>query len=393
MSSIAREFVKRFGLTVLLMVPLFAYVGLRFAVFAASPFDKGPWVTWAHERLDPATSVQVRWETSEPGGTDLWLAAAPGGPFAPVAYGGPPVRLHVVTLQGLTPGTKYYYRVGDPGGKIHQFSTAPVTTVPFNFTVVSDTQSLWGTGHFDRVTRALGRAGDVAFTAVLGDLVQDGDYQRDWNFFFSRGSRFLSKAGFVPLPGNHDERGGWEAASLYPRYFNYSNDARRLYYAFNWSNVLFVAMEVAVGANSDLSADPEQLAWLEGVLSAAADKDFRVVAFHRNVYTVEPEGDNDALIRTLLPVLDAHDVQLVMYGHHHCYMRFDDGNRTYVCTGGGAGMLDEAHVTHRYVQRFANVPNYLHVFVDGGTMEVRAVTPDGVTIDSVTLTSNTGGGA
>ncbi|MHA1730929.1 MAG: metallophosphoesterase [Promethearchaeota archaeon] len=382
----AVDVVKRLFLTFLVLSPIVVYLGVRYVAVRVSARAKAPWVIWSHEGIDPANSVQVWWETETPTGTALWLSDDPSATFVKVADSSAATTMHVVTLVGLSPDTRYYYKVGSAGNPARSFRTAPAADVPFNFTMISDTQAMWGTGHMPRVAAAIARIRDTAFVSDVGDLVQDGDYQPYWDYFFHTNDPWLSKFGFVPVPGNHDERGGFNESSLWTKYFNYSTSSRRLYYAFNWSNVLFVSMQIAVGSEESALVDGgDQRRWLEGVLGAAQDKAFRVVMFHRQVYSTIPLGDSEAFIETWLPTFDAYNVSLVVHGHHHTYQRFWDGNRTYICLGGGGGLVDLSHMTKPGNQHVNPIPNYMVGSVDGDRMVVSVYTPAGELVDSVTL--------
>lgn len=394
-----RDVLLRLGLSVLLLTPVVAYLGVRNLMVQASARAKPGYVVWSEADVNPQTSVVVRWETTTATGSAVWIAPSPAGVFQLNYSATEAVRFHAARLEGLEPGTRYYYRVGAPedalgdladaSGAPRSFQTAPRAATPFNFTMISDTQAMWGTGHMPRVARALGNLGDTGFVANLGDLVQDGDVQAYWDYYFQVNEPWLHKFGFVPVTGNHDARGGWQDRSLYADYFSFATPGQRLFYAFNWSNALFVVMEIAEGDDENLTADATQEAWLRHTLAAAQDQAFRVVVFHRQVYSVEPGQDSIDAIRTVVPLLVEYNVSAVVHGHHHCYMRFlDPHGLTYLCLGGGGGMQDIAHVSHPYCQRFCNVPNYLVGHVDGDILRFDVHEPAGTIIDSVTLVND-----
>lgn len=389
----ARGFIIRLGLTALLLAPIVGFFSSQAHQVSASPRAKGPWVIWAHETLDPSKHVQVWWETADPAPTSLWLAEASGGSFRQVMDDPEPREAHVVNLANLTADTRYLYRVGDPASPARAFRTAPARAGgPFNFTLLSDTQSFGGLGSQHRVAAAIARLDDTAFVANLGDLVQNGDVQAQWDYYFAFSEPWLRKFGFVPVTGNHDARGGWDAASLYPKYFNCSTPGGRFFYAFNWSDACFCVLEIAETGDADPTNDGgEQVAWFRRVMTGARDRAFRVVFFHREVYTNLPGNAHRAMFETWVPLFAEYNVSLVVYGHHHAYQRFWDGNCTYLCLGGGGANQDPVHVVKPNCERLAVVPNYVVARVNGSRLAITAYTPEGSAFDHVTL--ETGGSA
>src|SRR5690606_14783002 len=62
----------------------------------------------------------------------------------------------------------------------------------------------------------------------------------------------------------------------------------------------------------------EQVKWLDEVLTAHADKTWKIVTLH---YEVPNTGFTSTSLATLGPVFDKHDVQLVFSGHGHTFRR------------------------------------------------------------------------
>jgi len=82
----------------------------------------------------------------------------------------------------------------------------------------------------------------------------------------------------------------------------------------------------------------EQLQFLTDTL-AASDR-ATIVAVHHPPYSCGLHDESETVQNTLLPRFD-DDVFLVLSGHEHNYQRFQDGDVTYVVTGGGgAGLTD-----------------------------------------------------
>ena len=92
-----------------------------------------------------------------------------------------------------------------------------------------------------------------------------------------------------------------------------------------------------IGLDSNQSADPEQLSWLEQTL-ATSTATWRIVAVHHPPYSAGYQGSNGAVRENFVPLFERYGVQLVLSGHDHDYQRSDAINGvTYVVTGAAAG--------------------------------------------------------
>ena len=390
----AWNILKRLLISFLLISSIGIYIAFRGLDWSLSPFDKNPYVCWSTLNADPSTMVEIRWETSILTNSDLWYGLNPTSLlYLPNATQS---KMHVVNLTGLIPGQRYYYKISENSDELRTFRTAPTTITPFNFTLVSDTQALLGIGHMGRVFQAIARLQDTSFVVDIGDVVQDGSNQRDWNFFFRTGDQWLKKFAIVPITGNHD--GDYKdnySSSLYPHYFGYADPVhQRLYYSFNWSNVQIVMMQMGHGGESNLQWDGGlQLTWLNQTLANGQDKAFRIVMFHRNVFSSEMGQMAENTIRDLVPILDYYNVSLVLHGHHHVYQRFLHQGRygevTYVCLGCGGGLQDVTHTTGGWdfveLQAINNGPAYSMIFVNGNDLYFKHFAPSGELIDSFHL--------
>ena len=81
-----------------------------------------------------------------------------------------------------------------------------------------------------------------------------------------------------------------------------------------------------------------QLTWLDQAL-AGSTAPWKVVVGHHPVYS-GGHGDSPYLIEALVPMLEAHGVQLYINGHDHSLQHIRRGGVDYVCTGSGAEAND-----------------------------------------------------
>lgn len=383
--------------------------------------------------------------TTKDASTIAWRTAAPS--LGRVVYGLAPDALdlavsataaatrHELRLTGLEPGTRYCYAVEDASGRLaggdagHCFTTAPAGPAPFTFWVVGDSGT--GSGKQGRVRDAMWieRQGDLPDVYIhVGDMAYssgtDDEFQRK---FFQMYPRLLARVPTYPAIGNHEGNSSDSLTASGPYYDAYALPTRgesgglasgtEAYYAWDWGDVHFVALESHRG---ELRAeDGAMLTWLEMDLEAT-DKTWTVVYFHHPPYT-KGSHDSDTEIahvemrERVMPILEAHGVDLVLGGHSHIYERsflvhgaydtpttraghvVDEGDgkgeapyyravgedgAIYIVAGHGGTNVGRDGDSEHPLMYFTELANgSVLVDVDGATMRVRNVRLDGEVTD------------
>ncbi|MBO6933434.1 MAG: metallophosphoesterase [Deltaproteobacteria bacterium] len=228
----------------------------------------------------------------------------------------------------------------------------------YRVAVLSDLNGSYGSTTYDStvhaaVERIVAWAPDLAL--ATGDMVagqQSGlDYRAMWAGFHAAVSDPLAAAAipFAVTPGNHDASGYASYAEERAIYVDEWN-ARRpdvafvdesgypLRYAFRLGPALFVSLDdTTVGA---LSAD--QMSWLDSLLEAD-DAELTIVYGHLPLYPFaegrETETIGDPELEALL---NRHEVDLFISGHHHAYYPGRRGDLRLVsmaCQGSGPRAL------------------------------------------------------
>lgn len=242
------------------------------------------------------------------------------------------VYRHIIQLTNLEPGATYYYRIGD--AKLGYWSeTGKLTTAAgegtFTFFHFTDTQSIlqeqynvWATLLDD----ATAIYPNVDFIAHTGDFVDHGDGFLQWKWGLNAASDKLMSMALMPTAGNHEAYGTYAVDN----YFSLSDGSiaipqfkdTGIYYSYDYNNAHFIVLNTnSVTDDGELSA--KQVEWLRKDV-AESDADWLIVQMHESVYSQGAhyaEKDLAVLRAQILDLMFELDIDLVLSGHDHIYMR------------------------------------------------------------------------
>ncbi|MFI2620203.1 purple acid phosphatase family protein [Streptomyces sp. NPDC018584] len=255
-------------------------------------------------------------------------------------------------LDGLEPGTTYYYGVGHDGfdpasperlATVGSFRTAPARAEKFVFTAFGDQGVSYHALANDQVI--LGQnpafhlhAGDICYADTTGHGEDSDTYDaRVWDTFLAQTETVAKSVPWMVTTGNHDMEawyspngyGGQTARWSLPENGFAPRSAPGVY-SFTYGNVGVVALDAndvsyEIPANRGYS-DGKQTAWLDkrlGELRAKDGIDFVVVFFHHCAYSTSRHASDGGVRDAWLPLFTKHQVDLVVNGHNHVYERTD----------------------------------------------------------------------
>lgn len=381
-------------------------------------------LTW---RSDPATSQAVTWRTSTEVDEALAeIAVAEAGPeFIKKGTRIPAesqtlqsnlgeARYHSAEFRGLTPATKYAYRVGDGENwsEWFHFTTASLQPEPFSFIYFGDAQndvrSLWS-----RVIReAHGDAPKARFMIHAGDLINKAESDAEWGEWFQAGGWLNAMIPSIPIPGNHemaklDDKKSRLSIHWRPQFTLPENGPEGL--EETCFTLVYQGVRI-VGLNSNEQID-RQTPWLESVLEKNTSR-WVVCTFHHPVFSTARDRDNPKIRAAWKPVFDKYRVDLVLQGHDHSYgrtgletprenpatvsnvptgvTRADDRTGTvYVVSVSGPKMYNLHH--NPVMKRSAeDTQLYQIIHVDGDTLRYEARTAVGELYDAFQLKKRPG---
>ncbi len=307
--------------------------------------------------------------------------------------------VHHATIDGLVPGTRYYYRVSSCGqtSRVLATSTAPSSNTSVRFTVWGDSRS--DPEECGRVVDAMA-AVQPAFTINSGDIVADGRRWQQYKDQFFDPLRALGHhvPTFVAI-GNHEREGDGFFAYLDIQTPPEASDPRAFggTYAFTFGNVYVLVIDttlpeleqVAQGTESDVSR------WIEQAVSSseAQQARWRIAVGHYPAWSESwtpgfcSQYDGTAWVAEwLMPLLADNGFQVYFAGHTHDYERGEYRGVVHIITGGGGAALDDWCRDLPEIDVYALEHHFVQVDAGCDELVLQAISvPDNEVIDQVVL--------
>lgn len=312
---------------------------------------------------------------------------------------------HSVSLAGLAPGTRYYYRVTARAGTntviapTFSFQTLPAAG-DLKFLLLGDSGS-GSAGQFAVAEQLAKHPADVVFH--LGDVVYP-----QFSFPYTD-TRCLSvyrplmrSLPFFFVWGNHDLYAGVQPfiTGLHPPTNNVSaadhladHTLPEFYHSFEAGEAHFAALFQPYFSQYVLTTNSPQYRWLEADL-AASRKPWKFLLLHHPLkdsgvhrfddYNFNGLNDCQELAAVLYPLAAKYGVPVVFAGHDHNFQRFRPvaGVHHFISGGGGSSLYGlrqlDAASTH-----FASRYHLLAVELAGDVFRMTAVGAAGEVFDAL----------
>ena len=410
-----RLLIEKILLLVLVASPLPIFYAVYLNVFKGTPVAQTAWVSWYD---NPQNEVYIGWETAEnTTGTVKWGLQRDNLTNTTVESGA--LQFHIINLTGLTPNTKYYYKI-EIAGDVYtsgEFQTAPSTFIPFRFGLSSDTQQKFGPGWHSHTAR-IWNSKQYSFLALIGDFVEDGE-KYEWNDFFTQAGTYLDTIPLIPVRGNHDKPRDLDDDGTDEYYFaqyfpqtvdnetgkNSHDTEKQFYYSFNWSSIHFQVLhfpEIDIDDEDEVGGvnlgdynrafTSDHLAWIQQDLANAQSMPFRVTMFHCPITSAGFYGPNFVLREQLLPILHQYNVTVVVSGHAHHFERgtlinesLPNNPLTYFVVGCGGGLTDVGLRPQPETAVAIASLCYTEGYATANTLTFTTYTFEGVVVDSITF--------
>lgn len=307
-------------------------------------------------------SIIIMWETDSNAdtrvewGTSTFLGNNTSGT---AFYNNGNSQIHTVMLDGLVPGTRYYYRAvtSSLSSEIYDFITPadPTSESSLKIIVMSDIQKDWNNwdkydeiiheGILDYLTDEYSDdlPEELQMVLIAGDLVDTGSNYSHWTgHFFSPSAPLFAHVPLYPVLGNHEAN-----TNYYFKYFNLPENGSAGYEEHWWftdnSNVRVIGLD----SNWDFQLDV-QLNWLEDVLADACYNlqiDFVFAQLHHPYHSelwIDGNTDYTGEVINLMEVFtdECGKPSIHFFGHTHGYSRGQSQDHEHlmvnVATAGGA---------------------------------------------------------
>ncbi|MES2647549.1 MAG: metallophosphoesterase [Bacteroidota bacterium] len=308
---------------------------------AGLQITRGPYLQSAN-----TNSVTFRWRTNGRSNSVVQVGTR-YGVFTKTASEGSLTSEHIITMSGLVPGTKYYYKLGSSSetlaaGTDNYFYTAPVGDgQKIKIAVFGDCGRKQNRANVLSAYLNHVKSSPAELMLLLGDNAYedgtDSEYQKE--FFEPYESTILKNHVLFPTPGNHDYHTTSQTSRSAPYFKNFTvptngecggvPSGTKAYYSFDWGNIHFLSLDSYGEEGSAKSRMYDTLSpqvnWVKKDL--AANKKPWVIAFwHHPPYSMgsrnsDIEDEMRKIRENFIRILERHGVDLVMCGHSHVYER------------------------------------------------------------------------
>ena len=322
--------------------------------------------------------------------------------------------IHEATLTGLTPNTKYEYRVGygtDRRSDWYRLETAGASV--YDVLIYPDSQSGDYSQWEEIVKNSALRTPRTALYISMGDLVDNGEHAYQWRTWLNSIKPLSANVPLATTLGNHEMYTlDWKMREPYA-YLNYfavppnGNEIfNRRYYSYDFGDVHYVVLDTMLyESNHEDNHDTHhpdlydvQVQWLRQDLMANTKK-WTVVLMHRDPFQYAFDRsdanravgfDDEGVL--FMPIFDEFNVDLVLSAHLHSYrnrghvrnFERDASGPLYILTGiaGDARRPKwKQHPLDVYVAPDRDKNNYMTMTVTPNKLIVKAFLPDGTQLD------------
>ena len=293
---------------------------------------------------------------------------------------------HKYTIDGLTPGKKYYYQVA-AGQNTYtgSFLVAPPDNArTLEFLAYGDTRT-----YPDRQNQVCGNIISTytanpncqTFILHVGDWVSNNS-EKDWasEFFNRTYAANTTMQANLPIQGcmgNHEGTG-----ETYAKYWPYPYAADR-YWSFDYGPVHIAIVDQYI----DYKHDSAQLTWLENDLRGTA-KQWKFVVLHEPGWSAGSyHGNNINVQANIQPLCEKYGVQIVFCGHNHYYARAVVNGVQHLTIGTGGAPAHTPKPSYSHIVSTYEGLGYCKIRISDNTLNYKMFSsPSNTVIDSFTIT-------
>jgi hypothetical protein len=333
------------------------------------------------------TQMRVFWQWSANSAfTVQWGTSTSYGSSAAVSAKDTTNHLYQYDISGLTPGSKYYYRVVTgsqcASGSFYAPPASSATSVKFFSYGDNRTNGSTHNGLAGQVTSAF--TADPAFQTLninVGDWVSS-DSESAWTGeWFASGYSNIRKQDAniadIGVRGNHES-----GATYWKRYWPEPFQSGGLYWSFDYGPMHVVMLD----QYTSYTPGSAQYNWLKADL-AASTKTWKFVAFHEPGWSAGGgHSNNTSVQQNLQPLFTQYGVSIVFAGHNHYYARASVSGVTHLTMGGGGAPSYTPQSGQPNIVKTVNGYSFGKFSISGNTLTAQIIGSSGSVVDSFTIT-------
>lgn len=360
-------------------------------------------------RTDPTTSMVVGWDQLTGSNPTFYYSTnqLTGQSFESYAQARVPDKVlytkgmnnHFVRLSGLTPDTRYYFKIVDSQGssKTYSFRTAPAS--PYTrLSIIAGGDSRNHRAGRVNANKLVGKL-KPHFVLFGGDMT-GADNDKQWLAWFDDWQHTITEEGqltpIIVTRGNHE----YSNKTLIDLFDVATID---LFYAFSFGTDLLRVYTL----NSLIPSGGKQVAWLKKDLQQNSQVQWKIAQYHHSIrpHTKVKKEKHEQLLHWS-PLFYKHQVQLVVESDAHVvkttypikpsneadshegFVREDQRGTIYVGEGCWGAPLRENNDNKPWTRASGSFNQFKWIFIDQSGMEVRTIKTDNASfVPSVNLAS------
>ena len=301
------------------------------------------------------------------------------------------------------------YRVVDGDATSYWYDLKKISDDKFKAIIFPDSQcannyDTWG----GLAGSAFAKNQDAVLFVNVGDLVDNGEDNDQWEDWLAHVEQFTPEITFAPVLGNHETYSlEWTFRSpvAYLNYFETPDNGfekfSRRFYSFDVGEAHFVVLDSQWDELGEEIIDVQKN-WLRQDLTSTV-KPWKIIFIHKDVLQYRINGRPDRkegfsdVGEIFMPEFDSLGVDVVFTAHLHTYrnrgriknFQRDETGPLYILTGLSGnvryGGLWIDHALDKVIAPQPETDNYLTLEVDSKTLTVKCFSPNGRPIDEITL--------
>ena len=266
--------------------------------YSMAPTTTSVKVLWQMNDETEATNAIVYYGT-DPSNLNQSVSSSDGWNVAEEGY------MHIVTLTGLQPNTRYYFTVGASATRrfdmVCSTKTAPEAGTAFRIFTISDIHGNAKNNWSNMQDFICNLNCDISL--MNGDFVSSKGNDRNWNnYFFTPGAQFLSQVPLMSSVGNHEtgDPRGIRWSSYYDYFHQFPHEGacegdtidprNEAYFHFVYGNADIIMLNLNGDESSpEFLPGSRQYAWADSILSTCT-RPWIIICHHVGIHTTGYHG-------------------------------------------------------------------------------------------------------